>query len=303
MSGDFSFGPGDVAPGENAAKVSDALARFRFEEARDLAAFDEGFRFLDALFGPLNEMERREVLERWFVQGSLSPPTDPIRARYHMLLVRDDQGTLVAVRDCFCAIDPLAPRIVVLLSHSLVLPPWRRTGIAGLLRAAPAVFARNDADEAGLHGTEILLVTEMEPVDLTAPETVVRLVAYSRAAFRVIPPQLAPYAQPDFRDVEALGVPAAPIPFVLLVRQVEQEDRATLTWERFTAILDGLGAIHRPSVYPPQVAEIRQYALQHADPTPGAVIPLLPAPIDPANPNALAPLLRSAVHPLFPENR
>jgi GNAT superfamily N-acetyltransferase len=296
----FTFRDGDVMAGENAAKVADSLARFAFEEVIDPAAFDEGYRILDAQFGPMNELERREVLDRWFTRGSLSPPDAAIQARYHMLLARDARGAVVAVRDCFTAVDRGASRVVALMSHSLVLPAHRRSGIAALLRASPVVFARRDAEAAGCKDPEILLVAEMEHVEPAAKDTVVRLMAYSRAGFRMVPPWIVPYAQPDFRDLDAIGDEARPIPFILLVRQVGHEERASLAWDRLVAILDGLRAIHSPAVRASQLVAIRAHALQRRDPKPGAEIPLIKAPDSPARVGELAPLLRSALFDLYP---
>ena len=128
MAEPFLFEPGDIAPQENAAKVSAAREALAFEDVVDPVAFDAGYRLLDAQFGPAGEMERREVLEGWFMKGSLSSPKAALQARYHMLVARDRTGAIVGVRDCFTALDPRIPRVVVLLSHSLVLPAWPPEG-------------------------------------------------------------------------------------------------------------------------------------------------------------------------------
>ncbi|MEQ1566818.1 MAG: hypothetical protein ABMA64_14345 [Myxococcota bacterium] len=292
----LSFGPGDIAPGEPADKVAAALARFRCDTAETEAAFDRGYRLLDAQFGPLNELERREVLDRWFRLGSLSPPDAQIRAHYHLLTVFDRDGRVAAVRDGFSAVDAGAARVVELMSHSLVLPEWRRTGVAALLRAAPVVYARSH----GLPGAELTVVAEMEMVEPHASDTVIRLVAYGRAGFRVVDPTVMTYAQPDFRDVDALGIAAVPLPFLLVVRQVGQESADTIAAARATAIIDHLGAVHRPSVSAAQMDEIRAVALHRFDPT-GADLPLLPLPRSVDDAERLAPLLRDHLIDRYPD--
>jgi len=292
----FELGPGDIAPGEPADKVSVALDRFRLEDASTIEDFDRGYRLLDAEFGPLNELERREVLERWFLRGSLSPPDAAIRAFYHLLTIFDRDGRVAAVRDGFSAVDPSAPRVVELMSHSLVLPAWRRSGVGALLRAAPATYARQRAAP----GADISIVAEMEPLDPTVPATLVRLLAYRRSGFRVVPPAVLAYAQPDFRDVDALGVEPVPIPFLLVVRQVGEEGRDTIRPDRAVALVDHIAAIHRPSVRPDQLDRIREVATRHVA-LDGPDLPLWRLPESASDLERLAPLLRSRVLPLFPE--
>jgi hypothetical protein len=97
----------------------------RLELATDRAQFEEGFALLDLEFGPRGEMEREEVMSAWFDRGSLSPPGAPIQARYHMVLARDEHGTIAGVRDIFVTTDRAANLSVALLSHS---PCCRRSG-------------------------------------------------------------------------------------------------------------------------------------------------------------------------------
>ena len=280
--------------GENAEKVAAALDACVFEDVADPAAFDAGYRLLDAQFGPMGEIERRDVLDRWFAAGTLSPPDARFEARYHMLLARDRDGRVAGVRDCFTSVDRRSPHVAVLLSHSLVLPPWRRSGVAAVLRAAPAVYARRDAAALGYPQADVTLLAEMEPVDPRDRDTIVRLLAYGRAGFRVVPPTLVPYAQPDFRDVDALGVRAVPIPMMLVVRQLG-DDGSAMSRERLFATLDGLRAVHAPAIAAPQLDAIRANIEQLA-PREGAEIPL----IRPRTVDDLVSLLRRRVLPCYP---
>jgi hypothetical protein len=174
-----------------------------------------------------------------------------------MLTVFDRDGRVAAVRDGFSAVDEGAGRVVGFMSHSFVEPDWRRTGVAALLRAAPVVYARRYAPP----GAEISIVAEMELPELSDMNTLVRLVSYGRAGFRAVPPPFLPYAQPDFRDVDALGVEPVPLPFVLVVRLVGEEDRDTIPVARAMALVDHIAAIHRPSIRPDQLDWIREVAV------------------------------------------
>lgn len=276
-------------------RTREALRRFVVEPAQGWEQFHEGHTLLDAEFGPLLEIERRETLERWFAAGSLSPPEDPLRAHYHMLLFRDADGQLAAVRDCFVTVDTRSALGVVLLSHSLVRPAWRRSGLAALLRTAPIALAR-------AHGAQrVLLVAEMEMVEAHDRASVVRLIAYGRAGFGVVLPEALPYAQPDFRDLDALGVPPRPLPFLSVVRQVGAEHRRTLRREDVAAIIEHLAAIHRCHCHEEHLRPVRDHARAALDRWPGATVPLLPLPRGPRPIELLAPLLRSAVVHLYPE--
>lgn len=269
----------DFGPAERGPRVEALLQTISLGTVRSAADFDEGYRLLDAQFGAVNEIERREILERWLKEGSLSPRDAQVIAFYRMLLARDSDGKTIAVRDLFSAVDREQRRVVALMSHSLVLGPHRRTGIGALLRAAPAAVAREEAERFEIERPEILLVAEMELARPGSVETLVRLTAYRKGGFWVVPPSYLPYAQPDFRDVETLGIEPVPIPFLLLVRQVGEESLSTITAERAIALIDALDAIHAPSVGDAQLQEIRAHALASLTPQ-SPDIPLLPLPHD-----------------------
>jgi len=292
--------PADLGPNENPLKVGCAIERFVLNELDDLPAFHEAYTVLERQFGPVGEIERRDVLEGWF-RGSLSPQGDPVRAFYHLVEARD-QGELAGLRDCFCAVDPERRRVVVLLSHSLVLPDWRRTGLAALLRAVPVGLAREDARRCGVETPEILLVAEMEPVEPSINDSVVRLVAYGRGGFQIVPPWEMPYAQPDFRDLDALNEPAIPLPLMWVVRHVGQEGKPTLSSERALGILEGLRAIHAPAVGEAQLAMIRAHALSRGSWDKPFELPLISPPNGRASLSALRPVLRGAWFDWYPES-
>jgi len=298
------YDPADVYAGEGADKAAAAAARFTLAPARTDADFTLGHRVIDGAFGPTGEIEREETLRAWFAVGSLSEPDAPIRAHYHLLLARDSDGALAGVRDCFVTVDPHANhgvgRAVVLLSHSFVLEDYRRTGLAALLRTAPVALARRALADAGAPGGEVLLVAEMELIDPRARISVIRLVAYGKAGYGVIPPHVLPYAQPDFRDLYAGPTPLipAPLPFVALVRQVGEEHLPTVSVARVAAIVHHLQAVHRCHCRPSDIAPIRDHALAGLAAWGTAPVPLLRPRRDDIP--GLFPLLQSVVVPLYP---
>ena len=288
----WSFRDGDVPPGENHDKVKAALERFQLEEVRTEQAFEFGYEALHAQFGPVNEIERREVLEKWFQRKSLTPADQNIRAFYHMSLVWEGQ-TIAAVRDDFGVVDRQTGHVVAFLSHSLVLPAYRRSGVAALLRALPAVHARNDAAALGIEALEVSLLAEMELFEPHRQESLVRLASYGKAGFRAVPPWHVPYAQPDFRDIRTLGIEAQPVPMVLLVRQVSEESRTTIEPRRARTLLDALAAIHHVTVDAEQIHAMHRNVSHRLDPK-GGPIPL----VDPTT--SLEPLLRTKLAHFYP---
>jgi 4-aminobutyrate aminotransferase/(S)-3-amino-2-methylpropionate transaminase len=294
----WPFIEGDIPPGENADKVRSALTRFQLEEVRTEASFQLGFDALEAQFGPVKEIERREVLWNWFEKGSLNPLEQNIRAFYHMSLIWEGQ-TLAAVRDDFGTVDRATGRVVAFLSHSLVLPPFRRSGIAALIRALPAPHARFDAISLGVKPTEVSLLAEMEMFEAHRNETIVRLYSYGQAGFRVVPPWHLPYAQPDFRDLAALGIEGQPVPMMILVRQVGEESAKTIDPRRARTLLDALAAIHRVTVDNQQVDAMHRNVSHRLDPRSGPITLINPT-AEAGSMVSLQPLSRTKLTHLYP---
>lgn len=223
---------GDLYPGERLDKAGDALSRYRFHAASEASdpAFDEGYSFLADYFLPKNEIERRELLQAWVDQPGRE--LGPYLVRYRMLLATAPDGALAGARDCFAILHPRTGVCVVFQNHALVAPEHRRTGLASLLRGAAARLGRELLEEHGLDGpeSELLLAVEQEYIDPDDRDSHVRLTAYGRGGYQAIDPSAVPYCQPDYRDLEALGVPAEPIPMLAVVRRVGREGRATLPW-------------------------------------------------------------------------
>jgi 4-aminobutyrate aminotransferase/(S)-3-amino-2-methylpropionate transaminase len=294
MTEPWPFRDGDIPPGENPEKARAALQRFQLEEVRRDEAFQLGYDTLDVQFGPVGEIERRDVLGRWFREGSLSRADSVVQVTYHMSLVWDGDA-VAGVRDDFTAVDRETGRVVAFMSHSLALPAWRRSGLATLLRALPAAHARVDAERLGIAATERSLLAEMEMMEPDRQETRVRLLAYGKAGFRVVPPWHLPYAQPDFRDLAALGIVAQPVPMMILVRQVGEESLTTVDPRRARTLLVHLAAVHAPTVDRAQIEAMHRNVSHRLDPRGGPI-----ALLDPTEAASLAPLARATLTHLYP---
>ncbi len=253
---------------------------------------------MDAFFGPRNEIERRDVLERW-----LRDPIEmgDIRVRYHAFNWYDQDGSLAAVRDIFVATDVVDPICVVLLSHSYVLPAHRRGGVAALVRTVPATVARADVAERGLPGdTPILLTAEMEPLDPAAEDSRVRLLSYGRAGFSAVHPEVLPYFQPDFRDVASLGVEAHHVPMAIVLRWLGHERATALPWLYAEAIVHHFKRIHSRALDKDDLWVASDHGLSGLRRWGRRDVPLLRIPPDPSGLLSLEPMLRSVMLPHYP---
>lgn len=293
----------DLAPGERTDKVAAARERFVLREIgaealpADRAAFQRGWAALNEVFGPVGEIEAADVLWRWLTAPNI--PEDALRvARYRMVLAYDRDGQLAGVRDHFVVLDRSTGRVLILMSHSLVLQNARRTGLGALLRAAPLASARRLLDGWRVTPAEVLLIAEMEPIDPARRDQVVRMFAYAEAGFGVVPPDVLPYAQPDFRRLDLPEYP--PVPLMVLIRQVGEEHRTDAPLARIQAIVPLIHVVHGAECPPGHLRPIRAHtdaaiASKATDPQPLVRLPRGPAQIE-----RLRPLLRSAALRSYP---
>lgn len=217
--------PCDLAPGDQKCLQRDwsAVELHRIDSTDD-PYFDVAFGALWAEFGAIGEVEQASVLARrmrWDptqIQGGCA-------MRYRMMLVTSG-GRFAAVRDHTAIIMEEEPGVVVHLSHNLVAPDWRRTGLAAWMRALPVTTARNAlAAQHRSPDEPITLVGEMEHSDPSDPATIVRLTAYEKAGYKKVDPDRVGYVQPDFRahqEIDSTGGPQ-PIPLRLIIRRVGRE--------------------------------------------------------------------------------
>jgi hypothetical protein len=206
----------DLAPGDTRSAELD-LAGFEVHRIRsyDDQWFDSAYQPLWAEFGVKNEMERRETLAARF---ALAP-----EMLYEMVLVQKG-GAFAAVRDH--TVIPADDEVIVHLSHNLVAPGFRRTGLGGWMRAMPVATAREFRP-----GAAVTLVAEMEYDDGSDPDRTVRLRAYEKAGFVKVDPSRVNYHQPDFRAPMVIDVTGGPQPvrFQLLLRRVGREGDSEIT--------------------------------------------------------------------------
>jgi hypothetical protein len=231
----------DLAPGDGKSATLD-LARFDLARIHSVSdpLFEEAYARLWEEFGPKDEMEQRDGLDRRFRLGP--------RFFYEMALVRVG-GEFLAVRDHTAALTRDGAHIVVHLSHNLVSPLARRTGLAGWMRALPLAAARQcGAANAVPSGVHMTLLAEMEYPRADDPPRMIRLQAYERAGFRKIDPQTVHYFQPDFRApavIDATGGPR-PLAFQLLVRRVYREHERVIFGAELRQLVETLYDIYRP---------------------------------------------------------
>ena len=257
----------DLAPGDASSAAVD-LAALRIDRIRsaDDPLFESAYAALWAEFGAKDEMELRAVLDRRF---RLEPCM-----LYEMVLVRRGED-FVAVRDHTATVA--GGEAVVHLSHNLIAPDARRTGLAGWLRAWPIQAAREClAANGAAADAPVTLLAEMEYLAADDPARMIRLRAYERGGFRKIDPAVVPFYQPDFRAPEVIDAAGGPRPlaFQLVVRQVGREGAQTISGREVRGLVSALYAIYAPQFRPADLAH-PLLSLDHL-PADDAVIALLP---------------------------
>ncbi|HEU4429873.1 MAG TPA: hypothetical protein VFT98_14010, partial [Myxococcota bacterium] len=184
-------------------------------------------------------------------------PVGRTRLAYEMLIFRR-AGEIAAVRDHSAVVQlaasgaPEPGPVVVHLSHALVAPAHRGSGLAAWLRALPLGAARRCIAAARIDAqTPVVLVAEMERGAGAAQRS------YARAGFLKVDPAAARYAQPDFRD------PALPpLPFDLVLRRVGREADRELPAAELAAIVDSIYAVYGAHVPESALAPLRSDAAE-----------------------------------------
>lgn len=234
--------PAHLAPGDGKSLEPD-WSDFELHQIRDKSDpfFEMAFGALWNEFGAKGEMEQVEVIAdrlRW----------NPLQARkgaflrYALVLVTHC-GEFVAVRDHTVIVLEDRPGAVVHMSHNLVAEKWRRSGIAGWMRAIPISTALECL--AALKrpvGSPITLVGEMEHLDPSKPDTKVRLTAYEKAGFKMVDPARISYLQPDFRDPRDIDQSSGPVPvpLCLMLRRVGREAETSVSGAEVLQVVQAL---------------------------------------------------------------
>lgn len=287
-------------------RAAEAEDRFVLREVTDPDGpdFAATYAILDDYFGPRREIERRDIL-----QGLLADArpfvSDGITVRYRLFGAWTRDGQLAGARDCFVTRDEPGRVVLIFLSHSLVLPPYRRSGLAAMFRTLPAELGRVEAQDGWEFGVgssararppEVLIAAEMDPVDPARTETLVRLLAYGRAGYFAISPRDLPYLQPDFTWPGDASTPR-PVPLMPVIRWLGHEDATEMPGRLAHAFDRHLHAVHDRYVPPPHIDQLR--AFTQAVWTSPATVRVWPLPRGPWEWSRLQPLLRSAVLPVY----
>lgn len=237
--------------------------------------FDDGYAALWNEFGASNEMEQRDVIE----QRLLWTPERTVgkwAMRYEMVVVRyEDELAAVGDHSAIVDLQHTDAPVIVHLSHLLVLPRFRGSGLTGWMRAMPIRTARECLERLHQPARPITLVAEMEPADPSQPDRVRRLSAFAKAGFVKIDPNVVHYLQPDFRTPAQIDATSPePVPLSLVVRRVKREQERTLPANEVRTIVTALYTMYaqtsRPQDMQPNWDSLSGYPLGDA---PVALIP------------------------------
>ncbi len=238
--------------------------------------FTQVFQKLWSEFGSKGELEQIDILSRRF-QWDPSKAEKSHSFSYEIIAVlKDDE--IVAVRDHTAILRHEAPtEAIVHLSHVLVDPEYRGTGLAGWLRAWPIQLARQALMKAKIDPeSPITLVCEMEPADPRIRETIARLKSYQKAGFRMLDPKQVRYLQPDFKspiEIDRTGG-AQPLPLHLLVRRVGRENELELTGSHISRMMTALYQMYGSFFRQQDMAPVWEN-FQSTCPNPFSKVPLI----------------------------
>ena len=283
------------------ARVREAAERFTLEQVTSAEdpLFDAAYTLLDREWAASGGLEPRSVAAGYVSAATAGLQRDGIAICPHLVVARDRDGAIAGVRDGHTTVDAASGRCVVFLAHGIVLPAWRRSGVATLLRSLPTTMAREIVRAQTGGSLPTLLAAEMDPVDPANPDTIVRLIAYGRSGFSIIPPDVLPYCQPDFRALERTGGAPRVIAQLAVVRLLGHDaDTLPIAWAR--AHVRHLHAVHGTHAHSPLLDLAAAFAERALDRHGPGHVPLLRPPTTAADRAALAPLLQSRVWGALP---
>lgn len=267
--------PCDLAPGELIPhkNLPPDIELCRVEPA-DASLFELAYQLLEKEFNLANEIETREVL-----MDRLGWRVDPVdRGGILMdyeLLVLKVAGEIAAVRDHSAIVSQ--GEVTVHLSHVLVLPQWRRSGLATLLRTLPVTFARRIAALAGVPDPFVTLFCEMDPYDPTSAIHQIRRASYEKAGFLSIPSGHG-YLQPDFRSTASIhSDPNGPRPVALdlLFRRIGRENETQINRTELIAHISRIYQMYGRNIAPEHMASYLAWFEKFRE-HPHEAYPLLP---------------------------
>jgi GNAT superfamily N-acetyltransferase len=246
--------------------------------------------FFEAAFGALweefaaaGEMEREDVIaER--MKWHPSQMHDEAALLYAMQLITRN-GEFVAVRDHTAILLENEPGAIVHLSHNLVAPAWRRSGIAGWLRALPVSTALDALAAVGRPiDAPVTLVGEMEHFNPSHAATEIRLTSYEKAGYKMVSPELVDYLQPDFRDPRIIDQENGPqpIPLCLMLRRIGREQEEFVSGAEVCQVVNALYKMYGRSFRKQDMQAVLETLKNY--PPPHTRIPLVPPTSELKNP-------------------
>lgn len=221
--------PRDLAPGDLTPPVGlpSGIELCLVESPAD-PLFEQAYQLLEAEFSRSNEIETREVLmDRMSWQADPSDQEGFVMG-YQLLLLKV-AGEIAAVRDHSAIVSQ--GEVTVHLSHVLVLPRWRRSGLATILRTLPISFAKSVAARSGAPDAPITLICEMDLYEPQSSSNQIRRSSYAKAGFLSIPTGHG-YIQPDFRSQSLIDLDPngpRPVELDLLFRRVCHEHETEIS--------------------------------------------------------------------------
>ncbi|MBM3848406.1 MAG: hypothetical protein FJ405_19240 [Verrucomicrobia bacterium] len=280
----FAFIAEDLAPGDRRILPWDSstLTCHRITSPQH-PWFRPAYDRLWATFGAADEMETQEVILRRLTREPMRETPSGALLHYE-LAAAEAQGCLVATRDHTIIVpDPehMPGFVVIHMSHILVEPHWRRTGLAAWMRALPLQTARRVLGSLGWKNEpDIILAAEMEPED-GSDARAIRLKAYGKAGFCRVPPEHLPYRQPDFRSaavIDQTGGPR-PLPFLLLLRRVGKEDASHVESEELRRVVKALYSMYAEGFRPQDMSPVWDWIQNWQAPAPLVPVARGPGPV------------------------
>ena len=268
--------PEHLAPGDTKSLRGDwSGLELHTIRSTDDPFFENAFGALWNEFGTAGEMEHASVIaER--MKWNPSQMLEGASLLYAMQLITRD-GEFVAVRDHTAILLANEPGAIVHLSHNLVAPAWRRSGIAGWLRALPVSTALEALAAAGRPlDAPITLVGEMEHFNPSHAATGIRLSAYEKAGYKMVAPELVDYWQPDFRDPQVIDQENGPkpIPLCLMMRRIGREQEEFVSGAEVCQVVNALYKMYGRSFRKQDMQAVFETIKNY--PPPHTRIPLVP---------------------------
>ncbi len=264
--------PADLAPGElTPHKNLPAGIELCRVESPDDPLFEVAYDLFEAEFSHANEIETRATL-----MDRMSWRLDQAGlAMSYELLVLKVAGKIAAVRDHSAILSH--GHVTVHLSHVLVLPDWRRMGLATVLRTLPVSFARRIASKCGVPEVQITLFCEMDLSDPSCAANQIRRISYEKAGFLSIPTGHG-YFQPDFRATSLIHSDpdgAKPVELDLLFRRISREHETEINRAELVVHISHIYQMYSRNVAPEHMAAAHAW-LENFRMVSQDIYPLLP---------------------------